>query len=102
MAEEINPEFEKEDRVPPVTLISDTRNSSIDSDIEKSSVIELSFVVEPLVTSAEEIEIVGDVLSYVQLNGDAAELEFPVESVNFPADTSTKVKPSELGVNVAE
>ena len=41
-------------------------------------------------------------LSYVQLNGDAAELEFPVESVNFPADTSTKVKPSELGVNVAE
>ena len=63
--------------------------------------IELSFDVSPSDTVDDVMAIVGEVLSYVQLNWDAAVLPFEAPSVKTPALTSTVVAPSLLGVNVA-
>ena len=65
------------------------------------SAIELSFDVSPSDTVDDVMAIVGEMLSYVQLNWDAAVLPFEAPSVNTPALTSTVVAPSLLGVNVA-
>jgi len=53
------------------------------------------------VPSSTVPEMVGDVPSYVQLNGSAAVLLFPYASVNALAATSMVAAPSAAGVKVA-
>ena len=60
-----------------------------------------SLDVAPPVTSADVIVIVGRVISYVQLNVEAAILLLLTGSVNLFAATSIVVAPSSVGVKVA-
>ena len=53
------------------------------------------------VSDNEKLETVAAVLSYVQLNCDAAVFPFEAASLNVFALTSMVVAPSPLGVNVA-
>ena len=69
--------------------------------VEKATEIVESFDAEPLDTVDDDIVIDGLVLSYVQLNCDAAVLLFPAISVNEPAFTSIVVAPSPDGLNRA-
>ena len=54
--------------VPPLTVMSSAAKSLVAEFAVKVSVMEASLLVSPLVTSSEVIVIVGDVVSYTQLN----------------------------------
>ena len=87
------------------TILKEVENSnqnikSFPLDVNVKERVE-SFEVAPSFTSAAVIVIVGDVLSYVQLNCVAAVLLLPTASVNLLAATSIVQAPSPVGVNVA-
>ena len=88
-------------RLPPDTLTSDATNPVAASEVTKSIVIALSFVVSPLETSGDEKVIVGAVLSYVQLKVEEAAFLFNAASLKLFAPTEIEVAPSAAGVKVA-
>ena len=97
------PDPEKLLRIPPATVISPDAKSVVGLLEVKVNAMLVSFVVDPFVTPlvVDVIVMVGDTLSYVQLNWVVAVLLLPATSVNFELATSIVVAPAELGVNVA-
>ena len=79
-------------------------SSSLLNPVTTSENTNVTVAVSPTFNAVSDnvkLDTVTAVLSYVQLNWEAAELLFPTLSVNLLASTSIVVAPSPEGVNVA-
>lgn len=95
------PEPEKPVTEALVTLKSPEVKLVVDSELVNVTVTELALLVPPFDTAVEEIDPVGPVLSYVQVNEEEAVLPFEAASENRLAGTEIEVAPSLVGVKVA-